>query len=303
LKKLALTAVLLTLPGCQVVKPTGSVRVDPELEAFIPADTVFITGADVAAIRDTAVYQKYLSAASLPQLEEFIQRTGLDPRKDLRRILSCSNGSTALFMARGGFKLADLEPRLKANGAQPFVYQGRTLFGDQQRALVFMNNSTAIAGSTAELRAIIDHRDKNKRGLPPALKQKIDAIPAGVQVWAALIGGVPGINLGVPRDSNLGNLLQVFRGVESATLGIDLRNGFGVHAGVDCRSDNDARHVHDALKGIIGLGRLSTPDNQPELLKLYDAIEVNQQQTAVRIEAQIAPAQVDQFVNLWLRKR
>ena len=33
----------LALAGCTVKKP-GAVRIDPELEAMIPADTVFIVG-------------------------------------------------------------------------------------------------------------------------------------------------------------------------------------------------------------------------------------------------------------------
>ncbi len=50
----------LALAGCTVKKP-GSIRIDPELEAMIPADTVFIVGGNIEAVRETPVYQKLLS--------------------------------------------------------------------------------------------------------------------------------------------------------------------------------------------------------------------------------------------------
>ena len=70
-------------------------RIDPALESLVPADTVFIVGGNLDAIRETAVYQKLLSRVPLPQLDDFTRQTGLDPRKDLSQILSCSNGKNA----------------------------------------------------------------------------------------------------------------------------------------------------------------------------------------------------------------
>jgi hypothetical protein len=57
------------------------------------------------------------------------------------------------------------------------------------------------------------------------------------------------------------------------------------------------------LKGIIGLGRLSTPDNKPDLLKLYDAIEVEQVQNKVTVTAHLPPDLADRFVDLWVKKQ
>ena len=56
--------------------------------------------------------------------------------------------------------------------------------------------------------------------------------------------------------------------------------------------------THDMLRGMIGFARLRTPDNQPELLKLYDAINVTQQQTQTQVTADIPADQVDRFLDL-----
>jgi hypothetical protein len=117
-----------------------------------------------------------------------------------------------------------------------------------------------------------------------------------------LSGGLEGLNLAAPPDSNLANVMKALRSVETATLGMDLSNGLSATAGVNCKAERDAKFVHDMLRGIIGLGRLNTPDNQPDLLKLYDAIEVTQQQTNARVKADIPQALADKFLDLWLKR-
>src|SRR5262249_34505602 len=51
---------LLAFVACRP-KQSASLRIDPSLESLVPADTVFIAGANVDAIRDTPVYQKLLN--------------------------------------------------------------------------------------------------------------------------------------------------------------------------------------------------------------------------------------------------
>lgn len=288
----------LVLAGCQARK-SQSLHIDPELETLVPADTVFVVGANVDAIRDTPVFQKLLGRMPLPQLDEFAQRTGLDPRKDLSQLLTCSNGKTGLLLARGKFKTQELEARLAANGAKPFVYKKYNLFGDERAAFFVWNPSTVIAGPAADLRSIIDRT--GARGLPPAIRDLLRSLPANDQIYAALAGGLEGLNLAIPQDSNLGNITNVLRSMDSATLGIDLRSGIAVTAEVTSKTERDAKFVHDMVKGMVGFGRLNTPDNRLEMLKLYDAIKVEQQQTHTKVTADIPADLADRFLDLWLK--
>jgi hypothetical protein len=272
----------------------NAVPIDPLLEALIPPDTTFIAGANIEAIRTTPVFQKYLSQLRLPQMEDFIRKTGLDPRKDLSQILSASNGKAGLFMARGKFGSVKLEGR--------FNYHGRDLFGDDHHAVMFISSSTAVAGPTPELETLIDDRLKPTHGLPPALRQLVQTIGGERQIWAAFVGGLQGLNVGVPDDSNLGQMIHVFRGIDQGTMGIDLRNGVDFKADLDCHTENDAKHIHDAIRGVIGLGRLSTPDNRPDLLRLYDTVKVVRIQLRVDVTALVAPDLEDKFLDLWLKQ-
>ncbi len=285
--------------GCKTKNP-DSVRIDPALEGLIPADTMFVAGGNVEAIRETPVYRKLLSRVPLPQLDEFTRQTGLDPRKDLSQILSCSNGKNGVLLARGKFNVADLEARLEARGAPRFSYKNQSLFGSERLAFLFLNASTAMVGPAAELRSIVDRGSGG--GLPPALRDLVRSIPANYQIWAALSGGLQSLNLAVPEESNLANAMSALKSIDTATLGMDLRNGIGLTAEVTCKTERDAKFVHDMLKGVVGIGRLNTPDNHPELLRLYDAIQVTERQNHALVTAQIPTDLADRFLDLWLKR-
>jgi hypothetical protein len=100
----------------------------------------------------------------------------------------------------------------------------------------------------------------------------------------------------------MGNILDALRSVESATLGMNLSKGLNAVATVNCKTPGDAKFVHDLIRGLVGFGRLNTPDNQPEMLKLYDAVHVTQEQTRTTVAADVPQELADHFLDLWLKK-
>jgi len=292
---------LLTVSCGSTVK-IGAIRVDSTLQNLVPADAVFVMGANIEAIRATTVYQKHSAILNIPRFSEFATETGLDPRKDLSQVISASNGKSGVLLARGKFNVADLEDRLRKRGSQQTAYKNFKLFGDEKSAIVFLDSTTAIGGSAAVVKSIIDQRDQPKHGMPPALADRIRAIPGNSQIWAGLIGGVEGLNLPIGRGSVLGNVLRSILSINSATLGIDMSNGLDLQVEAICKTEDDAKHIHDLLKFAVGVGRLSTPDNHPELLQLYDAIKVDQTKDHVAATAHIAPDLVDKFLDLWVKR-
>lgn len=290
----ALCAVAL-LSSCGKMTTTA-VRVDPALSTLVPADTALLVGAKLDKLRETPIYQKHFSRLPLPRLDDFAKETGLDPRRDVWEILFASNGSqSGVLMARGKFTTSELEPKLEREGSTKTRYKGYNLFGDANNAAFFMNSSTALAGSTPVLKAIIDNRDRSGAGIPPVLQQQFSAIPAGSQFWAVFSGAR--MNLPFSSDSNLGNFNQFLRSVQSGRFSADLRSGLDLQASGACTTDQAARQIHDTLKGLIGLGRLNTPDNQPELLRVYDSIKVKQNGTILNLAANVPQDAVDKFLD------
>jgi hypothetical protein len=296
---LLLLASLLLLTSCRpaLLKP---VRIDPALRALIPADTVYLFGANVERMRQTPVYRK-LTQLAWPQVDRFARETGVDPRRDIREVLASSNGTSMVTMVLGTFNAADLEPKLRARGAPRIAWKGYTLYGTEEAAVAFLSPSIAVAGSTPVLKSVIDAGDGG-HGVPTALRPLLDAVPERDQMWAVSAGGLPVPRMGAAEGSRLGDIAGMLRGIQAVVLGVDFSNGLHLTARLDCRTKDDARHVHDALRGAIGMARLSTPDNQPELLRVYDGIQVAQGNSRVEVNGDLPADQVDRFLTLWLKK-
>jgi hypothetical protein len=287
--------VLLALAACSL-KPGPGARVDPSLSTLVPADTVLMVGTRLEALRATPVYQKYLTKRTFPQIQDFAQRTGLDPQKDLWELLFVSNGKQGVLLGRGKFA-NEMEPKLEKEGAQRFGYKGFNLIGNERAAVLFINSSTAAVSDTDSLKAFLDQRQKSN-GPPPALAAAMKEIPAESQFWAVYAGG--SIQLPFDNRSPLSNLNRLLASIDRATLNFDLRNGVnGTAVGV-CKSDQDAQQVHDALRALVGLARLNTPSTQPELLQAYDAIRVTIEGHTVRLHLDIPQTAVEKFLDTWM---
>ncbi len=297
----ALVFLCLVLTACQP-KQSASLHVSPALEALVPSDTVVALGVNLAAVRDTSVYQKLVTRVPLPQLDTFTRETGLDPRKDLSEMLLCSNGKNALLLVRGKFRPSDIEARFRSRGVTPANYKGHALFGENGGAdrpvITLLDDSTAAAGTTVAVHALLD---QTSAGLPEGLRDLLRTLPADDQIYAALTGGIENLNLPLPREGNLGNILPALRSVQTATIGMNLSKGLDAIAVVNCNTERDAKFIHDLLRGLVGFGRLNTPDNQPDMLKLYDAIQVTQNQAQTKVTANVPQQLADKFLDLWLK--
>jgi hypothetical protein len=273
----------LALLGCGAGKPMW-VGIHRDLEALVPAGTTALAGLRMEAVRETPVYQKWAAQNPLVDLDKFAKESGLDPRKDISELLLAYGGKSMVVMAKGSFHTDELSAALERAGAKRIRHGGRTLVGDEENAVVFVNASTAMAGPAASLRAVLDRRGT---GVPAALKQQIQSIPPETQVWLAAsdVGDVLGRV--APLRDNLGNLQKILASLQGAHVSFDLRAGVGLAAAGACRTEQDAKFIHDALRGLLGMGRLTAPSNEPELLRLYDAFQVTQQKNVVSIAADL----------------
>jgi hypothetical protein len=63
-------------------------------------------------------------------------------------------------------------------------------------------------------------------------------------------------------------------------------------------TEKEAVGLRDAIRGLVGLGRLNVPENQPGLLKVWDGITVDQQGRSVSLHADIAQDLIDRMVQM-----
>lgn len=197
----------------------------------------------------------------LPQMETFANQ-------NVSQVVMCWDGRKTLVFAKGKFDAR------KGSG------------------LVLIEPSVAVTGPARKLQ---------RGGLQAALRDKVNGIPAGDQFWAALSGGIPDLGLTPPAGSNLGMAMRLIGTIQSATIGADLRNGLRFQAEAGCRSESDARHLHDALDAIVGLGRLN--EKNPDVRSLYDAVHVSQKDALVQVSAEVGGESADRFLDLWFKRQ
>jgi len=271
-----------------------SVYVDPALLSLVPPDTKLLIGANLESLRKSPIYQQHFATEFEAQLDTFTRQTGLDPRKDIWELLTCSDGKSTVIMARGRFTVAELEPQLDKQGAQKTKYKSYTLYGDERNAGVFMNSSTAIAGEATAVRAILDRRDQ-AAAPPPTLVRLTNDVPNGAQFWAVFQGNF--LKLPFEEGTNLGNVNRILSGLNSGLFYANMSNGLDFSATGNAVGEANAQEINDALRALLGLLRLNTRNEQKELFEIYDSIDIKQTARTVKIAAHIKQDLVDQLLK------
>jgi hypothetical protein len=292
---LAVVLIAVLIGACAKPGATG-VSIDSAFRSLIPPDTKALAAADIDKLKASALYQRHQSQLNLPLLDAMSERIGLDPRRDISSLLIAWNGKDAVAMARGGFNLGALQSKLPSLGARPMRYKSYTLFGEGRDAVTFFKHGIAVAGPAATLRSEIDLQSNGGGAVPSELQQRLDAIPKGDPIWAVSHGGIalPDTAMRSDIQSALSNIVDY---ISAANLGLGFDTGAHLTADIVCVSNEGAQRVHDAVRGGIGLARLTTRDDESDLLKVYDAIQVTQDQQTVHIKADLSGELTDKLLG------
>ncbi len=262
------------------------------------------------------------------ELEQFTARTGFDPRRDVQNLLVASwtdpaapvttapmTGPAGLSgefvaVARGQFNVPQLSQQFKDKKSAVESYRGFEVFGPapgpargRRRAesqqqdhgrFVFLDDKTAVAGTRAAVLAAIDRKLGGGPSLldKPALLNRAQTIVGSNQVWA--VSDSPGafVTRAMPKESPgaTSNFARIFSSLKGSSFALDLTNGLDLKAGGECQSPQDAKTLGDAARGVAALGRLSVSQEQPELMVLFDGIDVQERNAelsiAVHLDAQ-----------------
>jgi len=287
-RRVGLAAVILL----QACSKGGSGLAPPGLARYIPSDTLAAAGFDAAGLLKSPVAEKLLLPDTTEGIRTFAEQTGVDPRKDIDYVIFAATRTQPLSLIQGRFDVKAAESKLTG---QRFRSENGLWIRDGA-AVAFRGNDVAILGPEAPVKAALA-----EQGMPAAMQAMLKPAAADAQFWVVATGELPAVR--APEWSNLQNLEKALRSVQSLVLWGDLRRGASLNITGNCGKEEDARKLHGGLRALIGMGRLSTPDNQLDLLKLYDAIETKQEGAVVRASASITSAQVDQLLGLWKPRR
>jgi hypothetical protein len=280
--------------GCGGNTPTG-VSVDSTFRTFIRPDAKALVSVQVEKIKTTGIYNRHQHEFDLPQLNALVERTGLDPRRDLTALLVTWDGSHPLLLARGSFTAESLEKQLGGAGIKNTRYKAFTLLGNPKVSIAFPKAGLAVAGETVPLRAALDSHAAGDGGVSEELQQRLAGVPKTAQIWEASIGGLPFTEIAMRSD--LESALSNISGYVSGTaVGVTLASGADLQADIFCVSNEGAQRVHDALRGLVGLSRLSINQSRFDLLRLWDAVHIDQDQQVVHVRVNLAPDLADKLL-------
>ena len=126
--------------------------------------------------------------------------------------------------------------------------------------------------------------------------ERLRSFPKDDQLWILSRGGLPFADMAMRSEvqSALSNIVAYISGA-MASLGFD--SGVHLQADITCISPEGAKRVHDALRGGLGIARLSTKDNETSLLKMYDTVQIDMEATVVQVKAQLPAELADDLLN------
>ncbi len=273
--------------GCRK-EPSPTIFVDPALATLIPSDTDWMVGVRLEQLRKTAAFQDYVVKRRLPIVDEFFRRAGLDLNKDLWEVLLAGSVRGTSALLRGKFSEMGMEPKIMREGATRFGHGGFTLLGDEKYAVAFLNPTTALAGSVAALKHIIDHRNETS-GLPSAINSRVARIPSSNQIWFA--GSFAGL---IPS----GPLQRFAEGVQFVSGGLDVRQSLKLQVLAEAASVEQANRLRDGIRGVVGMGRLSTSTEDVETLRFYDSLRADADGNNLKIGLEANLAALDGLLRL-----
>ena len=286
--------------------PKQSVRVYPALATSIPADTTILAGLQIEKIKQTRLYKKLVEERNIPAIDRFARATGIDIRKNVYEVVFASNGKDTIVFASGKFAMLqsstgqntqELLPHTQIQGERMIQmgYKGMTLIGNPNVSACFLNNATMMAGPTEALKRVIDLRARNPMA-PQDLLAAARALPADDQFW--LVSSM-GIDRALPEIS-----LGSFGKIRSIPVKLDRISGSG-HVGLGFQlklwlASSDAKSIEQmgtALKGLVSLARINTPDTEREMMRLLDSVLVAPEEKGVRLRMDVPEDLIEKFLN------
>jgi hypothetical protein len=275
-------------------------RVDNVLIRMVPPGATSLVSARMDQIKTTPLYLKMLERQKLPQVDKFAKETGFDPRRDVRELLFVSTATGGVLLARGNFNVhPDALPQTQTKLIHHGQYTIRSL---DTSGLCILDKTLAAAGDLTSLEAALDEwKSGTHKAAQPMLARAKEINPT-MQFWGVSTGFAGFLADNMPRAGAAGgggiDFSRIFRGLEDTWFQADFTSGLKMDIRGNTATEQDAVSLRDTAKGLIGFGRLSVPENQSEMLKLWDGIAVEQLGKSITIHADIPQNLLDQLVGM-----
>ena len=269
-------------------------RVDNVLEKMTPPDATSMVGAHMEALKATDLYKKLIAAQKLPQLDQFAEDTGFDPRRDVRELLFVTTPKGKVLLARGTFRLnaATLKNVRKTRHG---MYD---IFGNEGGGFCILDSSLAAAGDIEGIEAALDEWQSGTHTGAQKLLARMGPTNDRAQIWGVSTGAASFLADNIPLTAGGIDFSKIFRGLDGVWFQADLNGGLLADVHGTTAKEQDAVSLRDAVRGLVGLGRLSVSPGNQELLRLWDGINAEQTGRSITMKADIAQDLIEKLVEM-----
>lgn len=296
---------LLLLPSLACAGPATESTTTPQgdLVGRLPANAVTIAFIDFVALRSSPAYEFFRSESSeirgSHEFQRFIDRVGMDPRKDLYRIALVAH-RVALDAPRNGavlavaaFDRARLEDILAEH--ESVAYAGKTLWAldgpatrdeaseseeDDESAeepeheggyVVILDDDTVAVGSRSMLEAILDVQGgaasarSNER-----LMALVEDVEPDSEIW--MVSDQDQLLTGLtPRGDERPSPQIPVDKIRSLIFSMQLSDGVAIELRGRTAVREDAQLLGDSLNGMLAFGKMMLQKNSPEIFEILDS--------------------------------
>jgi hypothetical protein len=245
-------------------------------------------------IKQTEIYKKMVSTQSLGQVDTFASETGFDPRRDVRELLYVSTPKGSVMLARGTF-------HLHAEGlktAKKTRYGAYEILGEQTGGFCVLDATLAVAGEIPAVEAALDEWKSGTHTGAQVLLGRLGGVSPQSQFWGVSNGAGNFLAEHPPGLSSGLDFSKIFRGLQDPWFQADFSAGLKAEVHGVTATEKDAMNLRDAVRGMVGLGRLNVPENEPDLLRVWDGITVEQMGRSISLKVDIAQELIDRMVAM-----
>jgi len=289
----------------------------PEGAELIPADTTLAVSVDVPALLESKLYEIYKANESLfgrnrLNFYRFAEATGLDPSKDIHRLLFMARAGTEDYadmsaLAIGTFDGRKVHDYLKESGLPSHEIEGMDIFefiviaGRCAFCVGVIDAGTAVFGNGETLETIARIHAGTEKGLSEEERASrlLRRVGDRASVWGILRTDDIKENLmeAVRNFSVDSSALSALGPIHEVTFSFDTTDPMRVLVEMSADTDKDAFMVADVLKGAESLGRLALREARPELSVVMSDLVIEADTGIVRIAGSIPAQDVDAVSN------
>jgi hypothetical protein len=301
---------LLALPACKSTSGSGAAKEDL---ALVPKETDIILMANVARMRNTAMWRKLLDVRdqdpqSKKDFDEFTTKCGLDPFKQIDSVFVAfpqSGGEQKEFAAilRGQFNEQKLvscaRDQAKKDGRDltTIEYNGKKLYTDNQKGEAFgafLDGKTAIIGGKEWVKKVVDlaaGKGESAKG-NAELARLLKSARTSDALWGA--GLVPQATRDSfkndPRLSSAASMKDIYGSV-------DFASGVVADLNVETGAEADAKDLAAKTTAQLVEVKKSPQFMMMGLAQYLDGIKIDNKGATFHVALNYNQKQVDDLIN------